>query len=187
LATPKGASTAPESVLALHAAIFILRPPHLKHTTAQRYQRCLAPYLGDRDGLDFPMAALMREPRGGWGSWYRYRQRPGEQVDKSTRHLSFDDFVRCYCQTDQPEFAKVGSQANFLAPKGHHPVDHIFRYTAMPAFVAFLQHRLSVQIDLPRINVSPKAELPLSPATQRRRRDFCARGPAIYAGIPATP
>ncbi|MEI6098166.1 MAG: hypothetical protein WCS20_07685 [Alphaproteobacteria bacterium] len=57
----------------------------------------------------------------------------------------------------------------------------------MPAFVAFLQHRLSVQIDLPRSNVSPKAELPLSPATQRRRRDFCARDPAIYAGIPVTP
>jgi hypothetical protein len=186
LATPKTASTALESVLAPHAAIVILRPPQLKHTNAQRYQRFLAPFLGDKDGLDFPMTALMREPRDWLGSWYRYRRRRGEQADKSTRHLSFDDFVRCYCQTDQPEFAKVGSQANFLAPKGHRPVDHIFRYETMPAFVAFLQHRLSVQIDLPRINVSPKAELTLSPVTQRLLREFCARDFELYADIRAT-
>jgi hypothetical protein len=187
LATPKTASTSLESVLAPRAAVIILRPPQLKHTNAQRYQRFLAPYIGDKDGRDFPTTALMREPRDWLGSWYRYRQRPDEQADKSTRNLSFDDFIRAYCQPEQPEFAKVGSQANFLAPSNHRPVDHIFRYEAMPAFIAFLQQRLSIQIDLPRLNVSPGADLPLSPATERLLRKFCARDFEIYAAIPIAP
>lgn len=185
LATPKTATTALESVLAPQAAIVVMRPPQLKHTNAQRYQRFVAPYLGDKDGTEFPTTALMREPRDWLGSWYRYRQRPDEVAGKSTRHLGFDDFVRGYCQDDQPEFARVGSQANFLAPKGSRPVDRIFRYEAMPSFLAFLQGRLSIQIDLPRLNVSPAAGLDLAPQTERLLAQVCARDFEIYANLPA--
>ena len=184
LATPKTGSTSIESVLASHASIAITRPPQLKHTNAQRYQRFLAPYLGDKTGQDFPMTALMREPRDWLGSWYRYRQRPDEARDKSTRNLSFDDFVRGYCQAAQPEFAKVGAQANFLAPNGHRPVDHIFRYEQMPVFVTFLQDRLGTQITLPHINVSPVAKLELTPQSDQLLHDFCARDFDIYASLP---
>ena len=184
LATPKTASTSIESALAPRAAIVISRPAQLKHTNAQRYQRFLAPYLGDKTGLDFPMTALMREPRDWLGSWYRYRQRPDEVADKSTRHLSFDDFVRAYCQAEQPEFAKVGAQATFLAPKGHRQVDHIFRYEQMDRFVDFLQRRLSIQIALPRVNISPEGALHLTPETEALMQSFCARDFDIYASLP---
>ena len=180
LATPKTASTAIESVLAPLAAVVILRPPQLKHTNAQRYQKMLAPFLGDAKGDEFAMTALMREPQDWLSSWYRYRQRPEEVPEKSTRDLSFDDFVRAYCREDQPEFARVGSQATFLAPKNHRPVDHVFRYEDIDDFVLFLQDRLNTRFDLPRLNVSPAGDGRLGPATAALLRQHCRRDFEIY-------
>lgn len=180
LATPKTASTALESVLAPLAAMVILRPPQLKHTNAQRYQRFIAPFIEDSSGKEFTLTALMREPCDWLGSWYRYRQRPEEVAEKSTRGMSFDAFVQGYCRDDKPEFARVGSQSNFLAPKGQRAVDHVFRYEDMPHFVAFLEGRLRIRITLPRLNVSPQAELQLSPQTKALLRSYCARDFEIY-------
>lgn len=183
LATPKTASTAIESALAPHAAVVILRPPHLKHANMQKYQRQLAPFLGDAGLEKLATCALMREPLDWLGSWYRYRQRPEEVPEKSTRRLSFDDFVQAYCQAEPPEFAKVGSQANFLAPEGLRRVDHVFRYEAMPAFLRFLEQRLGMPIALPVENVSPKADLVLSGQVEAGFRRHAARDLALYAGL----
>jgi hypothetical protein len=180
LATPKTASTAIETALAPLAAVVILRPPQLKHTNAQRFHRFLAPFLGDSASQDFTLTALMREPRDWLCSWYRYRQRPDEVPEKSTRHLSFDEFVQGYCRDVQPEFAKVGQQANFLVPKNHRPVDNIFRYEDMPHFLRFLEDRLNTHIDLPRVNVSPDGDAALSAKTESLLRQTCARDFEIY-------
>ncbi len=183
LATPKTASTAIETALAPHASVVVLRPPQLKHANAQKYQRQMAPFLGDAKGERFVTTALMREPLDWLGSWYRYRTRDGEAPDKSTRAMSFDDFVLAYCQAEQPEFAKVGAQATFLTPEGFRPVDHIFRYEKMNRFVGFLEKRLGLQITLPVENVSPAETLALSPAVAARLREFAARDFALYAGL----
>lgn len=183
LATPKTASTAIETALGPLAAIVVLRPAHLKHTNAQKYQRQVAPFLGDGKGVSFVTTALMREPVAWLGSWYRYRQRDGEVPEKSTRGMSFDEFVLSYCQTDQPEFARVGAQATFLKPEGFRPVDHIFRYERLDRFVGFLEKRLGTAISLPVENVSPAGSATLSTKVEAVLRDHCTRDFALYDGL----
>lgn len=183
LAVPKTGSTAIESALAPHAAVVILRPPQLKHANMQKYQRQLAPFLGDPKLEKLATCALMREPIDWLGSWYRYRQRPEEAPDKSTRGLSFDDFVAAYVRPEPPEFARVGAQANFLAPAGLRRVDHIFRYEDMPRFLRFLEQRLAMPITLATENVSLEAEMRLSPEVEARLRRHAARDFALYHAL----
>ena len=183
LATPKTASTAIETALSPLAAVVVMRPPQLKHTNAQKYQRHVAPFLGDAKGTAFVTTALMREPLDWLGSWYRYRQREGEVAEKSTRSLSFDDFIRAYCQDEQPEFAKVGAQATFLTPDGFRPVDHIFRYEDMGIFVRFLEKRLNTRIILPQVNLSPPGALDLSPAVRAQLLRHRAADFALYESL----
>ena len=184
LATPKTASTAVESALSSRAAIAILRPPQMKHATLQRVTRHLLPFMGETDGRDFAVTALMREPRDWLGSWYRYRQRPDEVPEKATRDLSFDQFVAAYCRPDQPEFAKVGSQANFLSYSGRNaPPLHIFRYEAMADFVRFLERRLNCTIELPALNVSPSGDLSLSPENTGLLKAHAAADFELYATL----
>jgi hypothetical protein len=183
LATPKTASTAIETALSPLAAVIVMRPPQLKHTNAQKYQRHVAPFLGDAKGTSFVTTALMREPLDWLGSWYRYRQREGEVAEKSTRCLSFDDFVRAYCLPEQPEFAKVGAQATFLTPDGFRPVDHVFRYEDMGTFVRFLEKRLNAAITLPQVNVSPPGKLDLSPAVRAQLLHHRAADFALYESL----
>ncbi len=154
LATPKTGSTALQSVLEPRAAISIQRPPLLKHTTLQRFQRFIDPYLEVSSGARFEVAALIREPRDWLGSWYRYRSRDDVQDQKrSTRGRSFDEFVNAWCDDPQLDFAAVGSQARFLQPRGGRGLDHLFRYDEIDSFVAFLEARLGLTITLPRLNV----------------------------------
>ncbi len=183
LANPKTGTTALEETLAPHAAIVVQRPPQLKHTGANRYHRFLAPYVGDGKDHKFTVVGVMREPIDWLGSWYRYRQRKDEVDDKSTRGKSFDDFVRAWCQETQPEFARVGSQAQFLAPIGGRQCDRIFRYDRMDRFLGFLEHKLQMKIDLPRVNVSPQGETRLSPDVESRLRDFGAREFEVYSSL----
>ena len=180
LATPKTASTAIETSLSPLAAVIVSRPAHLKHTNMQKYQRQMAPFLGDSIGERFATTALMREPEAWLSSWYRYRRRDGEVPEKSTREMSFDDFVLGYCQSEQPEFAKVGSQAVFLKPEGFRPVDYIFRYERMDLFVTFLEKRLGTAISLPVENVSPAGAPTLSRKVAAILHEHCARDFAIY-------
>lgn len=169
LATPKTGSTALAAALEPYAAWSIQRPPLLKHTTAQRYHRFIGPYLRAASGEDFMTVALMREPLDWLGSWYRFRQRPDLADPRhSTKDKSFDEFVESYCAKPQPGFANVGSQARFLTPPGKPPVDRIFRYEAMGDFVAFLEDRLKVKLQLDRLNVSPPAEVKISAQNLRQ-------------------
>ena len=183
LATPKTASTSIEEALAPIAAIVMLRPPQLKHTNAHRFHRFLKPFLQSSTEKDFALTALMREPRDWLNSWYRYRQRPDEVEDKCTRHISFDDFVQAYCEDKQPEFAKVGAQATFLAPPNKPAVDHVFRYENMGDFLHFLEDRLNTRIDLPKLNISPKGDDHLSAGTLALLQKSYARDFEIYESL----
>ena len=182
LATPKTGSTAIETALSGLASVVIMRPPQLKHTPAARFQRFLAPWLQAAQGDQFELCALMREPKDWLGSWYRYRQREGVPPARSTRGVSFDAFVRAYCSKDRPEYADVGSQAQFLSTKDG-AVDHIFRYERMEDFVDFLEERLDCSITLPRINVSPEGATELSRETGELLAKTCAADFALYESL----
>ncbi len=186
LATPKTGSTAIAAALESLAAVSIQRPPVLKHTTVHRYRRFVGPYLEAASKADWTLVAMMREPRDWLGSWYRFRSRE-DQADprKSTRGVSFDDFVRGWCSEPRPEFADVGSQAKFLRPRQGQGVDRLFRYEDIGAFVEFLEDRLGCEIVLPRVNVSPPGATDLSPETEALLHAAAAEDFALYAEIGA--
>lgn len=166
LATPKTGSTAIASALESLAAVSIQRPPLLKHTTVHRYRRFVGPFLEAASKDSFTVVALMREPRDWLGSWYRYRQREGTDAAKSTAGMSFDAFVRAWCEEPRPDFADVGSQERFLRPRQGVGVDRLFRYEEIDSFVHFLEDRLNCEIILPRLNVSPPGATELAPDTE---------------------
>lgn len=181
LSTPKTGSTALAAALESRASVAIEKPPVLKHTTLQRFHRFLGPYLEVSSGRRFEVAALIREPRDWLGSWYRYRSRDDiTDPTRSTKGMSFDTFVNAWCDTPQPEFAAVGSQARFLQPKGGKAVDHLFRHAEIEKLVRFLEDRLGGRIDLPRLNVSPPGALDLSPQTEARLRRTAAADFELY-------
>jgi len=187
LATPKTGSTALSVALEPLAAIAVHRPPALKHTTAQRFRRFLAPYLETASGERFDVVALMREPQDWLGSWYRYRQRDEiHGSDNSTEGLSFDQFVTAYMARPQPAFAQLGSQARFLGlADGSLGVDKLFCYEDIGRFVSFLEDRLDFEIVLPRVNVSPAGETRLSAHLQTRLQAHLAEDLALYARVKA--
>lgn len=185
LATPKTGSTAIEFALESLSSLVVQRPPVLKHTTAQRFHRFLGPFLNVASGgHDFEVVALMREPRDWLGSWYRYRQRD-ESVEpgRSTSKMTFDTFVQGWCAQEQPDFAKVGSQAKFLESKNGKGVDRIFRYEDIAAFTEFLEDRLGCEILLPRMNVSPAGATELSAQTTALLHKVGAREFDLYTSL----
>jgi hypothetical protein len=184
LATPKTASTAIEAALGGLAAVVIQRPRALKHTNAARFASFWKPYLAQAAGAEFEVAALMRHPRDWLGSWYRDGQRDDVEQDRSTRGMSFDDFVQAYCAPGpRPSYADVGSQAEFLGATGPARVDRLFRYEDLSGFLEFLEDRLGCEILLPRLNVSPLGNTSLSAATEARLREVCVADFALYAGL----
>lgn len=180
LATPKTGSTAIAAALESLAAVSIQRPPLLKHTTVHRYRRFIGPYLEAASKDTFTLVALMREPTDWLGSWYRFRQREETEPAKSTRDISFDEFVRAWCREDRPEFADVGSQGRFLRPRQGVGIDRLFRYEAIGTFVHFLEDRLGCEIILPRLNVSPEGATELTSATAALLREAAAEDFALY-------
>lgn len=180
LATPKTGSTAIAAALDSLAAVSIQRPPLLKHTTVHRYRRFIGPYLEAASKDSFTLVALMREPTDWLGSWYRFRQRDETDPGKSTKGMSFDDFVRAWCQEERPDFADVGSQAKFLRPRQGQGVDRLFRYEDIRTFVHFLEDRLGCEIILPRLNVSPPGTTEVSAETAALLREVAEEDFALY-------
>lgn len=184
LATPKTGSTAIEAALDSMAAMAIQRPPALKHVTLRDFHRHLCPYLEQVAGARFTVVALMREPASWLGSWYRTRQRDdGAEAAFSTRGISFDRFVNGWCDDPRPDFAAVGSQAEFLDPAGGRGLDHLFRYEEIERFTEFLEDRLGHEIILPRLNVSPDGNLDLAPETAARLQKAAAADFALYDSL----
>jgi Sulfotransferase family len=180
LATPKTGSTAIAAALESLAAVSIQRPPLLKHTTVHRYRRFIGPFLEAASKDTFTLVALMREPTDWLGSWYRFRQRDETDAGKSTKGMSFDDFVRAWCQDPRPDFADVGSQGKFLRPRQGVGVDRLFRYEEIDTFVHFLEDRLGCEIILPRLNVSPPGATVLTPETTALLRSYAAEDLDLY-------
>ena len=170
LAVPKTGTTALEQALLPHASAAILDPPGQKHVPAQQYRNRLSKFFEQRGKRPMELVAVMREPVDWLGSWYRYRARPQlSGKPNSTKGIGFDEFVAAWLEPRRPDFAEVGSQANFLTDdKGRPAVDRIFRYDRMADLVAFFETRLETALDVPRANVSPKGPVELSDTMRAR-------------------
>lgn len=189
LATPKTGSSALEQALRPRADIVLQGDPDLKHCTFQRYKWRMEKFIQIFEETPPQTVAMIRHPQDWLSSWFRFRH--GSWLvgtPRSTRGLSFDQFVEGYLSRPQPAFASVGRQSKFLIhPPTGDTVDHLFRYDAMPAFVAFLQARLGQPIPLERVNASPDWQVTLSPELQARLEDQFAEDYALYARALTTP
>ena len=176
LAVPKTGTTAIEGALAPRAGMVLRDPPHLKHSPVYRYRRFLAPFFEKAGGQEMETIAVIRHPVDWLSSWYRYRRR--DDLDgrpNSTKGMTFDAFVGEYTRGKPAPFANVGSQAKFVSDAdGVIAVDHLFRYEQQDKLIAFLSDRLSLRIDLPRLNVSPTMDVSLTPQTEAKLRRKCA-------------
>ncbi|WP_289150958.1 gamma-glutamyl kinase [uncultured Salipiger sp.] len=181
LAVPKTGSSAYETALAPHASMAVLDPPELKHAPVYRYNRFFRPMF-EKIGGEMELMAVVREPVSWLGSWYRYRQRPFlDGRPASTSGISFDEFVTAYTKGERPPFANVGSQSKFIEPRPNGTaVSHLFRYENQVGLVGFLEDRLGLTLDLPHSNVSPRAELQLSPKVEEVLRRKCAADFALW-------
>jgi hypothetical protein len=183
LMVPKTGTSAYVSALAPHASMVVSDPPELKHAPVYRYNRFFRPMFERVGGEEMELLAVVREPISWLGSWYRYRQRDfldGKRV--STKGLSFDAFCEAYAKGERPPFANVGSQAKFIEPRPNGvAVTHLYKYENQSGLLDFLEARLGQRIDLPRENVSPRRETPLSPAVEAKLRRKCAEDFATWA------
>jgi len=186
LAVPKTGTTALQTALRDRADIIVSDPPELKHAPVYRYNRFFRPMFEKVCNAHMETVAIMREPISWLGSWYRYRRRPFMKgKSNATFNVSFDDFVQAYLRGDQPDFAKVGSQAKFLEPRPNGTrVTHLFRYENPEPLAGFLAERLGEMPELKRENASPEMALELSEATEKKYRRKCAEEFALYQEIP---
>lgn len=182
LSTPKTGSTSIETALESLAHVAIRRPPELKHVGARRFRKHMEPLLEAASGTRFSTVALMRDPLSWLGSWYRYRQRDDiRDMPRSTAALTFEDAVQSYLAGEPGGPMSVGSQGQFLGLKdGAVAVDRVFRYENILQFVHFLEDRLGGEIILPRLNVSPKGDMSLTPETEARLRAHFAEEYDFY-------
>ncbi|GLO70496.1 gamma-glutamyl kinase [Phaeobacter inhibens] len=185
LSVPKTGTTAYQAALSARADMVFANPPQLKHAPVYRYNRWIRPMLAKVCNAEMELVAVMREPVSWLGSWYRFRQRDDLRGHtNSTLGISFDDFLRDACKGKPPPHADVGSQAKFLEaqPNGC-AVSHLFRYEDPNALHGFLKERLQTEIDLPRLNVSPQADLAPSSAALEVVRRKRADEFALYASL----
>lgn len=182
LAVPKTGTTAYHSALAARASMVITDPPDLKHAPLYRYDRFIRPIYEKVCNAELETLAVVREPVGWLGSWYRYRRRPFlDGQPNSTTGISFDDFVLGYLKGKRPAFSDVGSQVRFLQPRpGGAPVTHLFRHDEPEKLDAFLAERLGSPVRTRRENASPDMALGLSPDVEKRLRRKCAEEFELY-------
>ncbi len=186
-AVPKTGSTAYHVALRGKADITFSGKAALKHMTARKYERFLAPYLAQAHDMTPERVAVIRDPLEQLRSWYRYRQRAETKgKPNSAAGLSFDEFVLAAIDKNPPAFAQVGRQFNFVtAPDGQLRIDHLFAYERPIKLRSFLSQRLGQDIVTKQKNVSPPAPADISAEVEaalreKRREDF-----ELYARIMA--
>lgn len=190
LSVPKTGTTALEQALAPQAEIAFRSRPEIKHLNHRQYLNRIKPLLAPLGGAPFESVAVLREPLDWLRSWYRFRARDeliGHQ--NSTAQISFDRFLRDYLSTDRrPPYARLGRQSEFLIDADGTPaVEHVFRYEAMEALIAFLSERLGTPIRLKRANASPQAATDLDAETETMARAALAGEYALWQAARTTP
>lgn len=180
LAVPKTGTTAYEA--ALKGKADIVFRGRRKHMSAEAFDTHCAPFLKNAYELTPERIAVMRDPLDHMRSWYRYRRRDAlHGSKKSTANMSFEAFVTDAITRPVPPHANVGTQWKFLSLKdGRLPLHHLFAYERQEVFLKFLEARFGRAFELPQVNVSPRAEAPLSPETEAAFRAARAKDFALY-------
>ncbi|MDP3338815.1 gamma-glutamyl kinase [Frigidibacter sp.] len=172
-ATPKTGSTALEYALAPSCDVRLTGAPARRHTNMRTYEARMEPKVRALCPEEPDLVALVREPLDWLGSWYRYRARPGMKAPQnSTRGMSFEEFIAGYLSDTPPQPSRLGSQTDFMArADGSCGVTALFPYERFDEAAAYLRRKLETVAEPDAVNVSPVAELALSPELEARLRE----------------
>ncbi len=156
-----------------------------RHMPARGFHRKIAPWLARAFDLNPERIAVMREPEDQARSWYKYRCRAQiKDTSKSTRGLSFDEFILASISDKPPAFARIGTQSKMLTSQtGEVLVHHLFAYEKMPLLEAFLSARFGEEIRLKNKNASPGKAAELSPDVRAKFRTARADDYALYVRL----
>ena len=126
--------------------------------------------------------AVIRDPVERLGSWYRYRTRlDPSRNQRSTREISFEDFIEALLQGGEKVAESTGSQHSFLTDTaGEIGTTHLLAYDAFEQVVAFLEDRLDTPLTIERKNASPEMHLDASLELIGRLREARADEFALY-------
>jgi hypothetical protein len=181
LSTPKTGSTAIEAAFAHRAAMLIRRPSSLKHMTARRFERVIAPIL-DEFGYpreSYELVCVIREPVDWVASWWRYLSRPAVAGQPQyTGDLTFDEFAGRVVGRE----IKIGNLGRFVRnAEGQEVVSTMFRYDHLDRAVAWMAERLRVDApELEQTNVSPQRPMEISATTRARLEEHFAGQAKLY-------
>lgn len=172
--TPKTGSTAMEVALKPWADIAFYK--NRKHTPVGRYQRKVAPFLREAYGLEPETMAVIRAPLEHLRSWYRYRA--------ATLEVDFDGFVQAVLSETPPEWARIGTQLNFLIDKHNDlGITHLFADEAQPVLRGWLSTRMGEEITFKPQNISPNAPTSIAPKTLEVFEHRYAKEIALHARV----
>ena len=186
LAVPKTGTTAIESALRGRADIVYRRKPGLKHVSARKYKRAIAPFFEKTHDLTAETMAVIRDPLDQIRSWFRYRNK--DKLDghpNSAKGMSFEDYVLGFLSIDPPQPARLGTQYKFLTDNhGNVIVDHLFAYENLTVFKKFLNSRFGEEFEFRAKNVSPQAvDTSLSAGTEAMLRTRLADDFALHKAV----
>ncbi|MEM1079889.1 MAG: sulfotransferase family 2 domain-containing protein [Pseudomonadota bacterium] len=182
---PKTGSTALEAALLPHASLAVQAPPEHRHMNRRVFAAQWEDLLNRRYDRRFETVALLREPVARLRSWYRYRATPAfAETPLSTVEISFDDFIAATLEESPPPHARIGAQDRFVAkPGGGLGITHLFDYGQIDLARDWLATALGRDLQLPRRNVSPKRDAPLSEPLRARLSLARAAEFALYARV----
>ena len=143
---PKCASTSIEKALLPHCQLVTRDGEGIKHTSAARYNKYIRPFLNNKD---IETVCIMREPISWLHSWYRYRSREAIADPEHKRHshycghITFQQWVEAYLSEIRPEYAKLGSQKNYITDKdGEVCVNRIFKYEDLSMIQNYFKEKI---------------------------------------------
>ncbi len=186
LAVPKTGTTALETAFACHADFAARTRSQKKHMPAAQYRRTIDPWVQIACGGPAEVIAVFREPLDQLHSWYRYRQRLARTHPRSTRGMTFEQFMVQHLAPAPPPPARIPQQSGLVIYRsGGLAVDTLYRYDDFDALADELARRLGVEARVPRLNVSRRREQSdLSPATRRRFEAAYEPDYEIYESLP---
>ncbi|MEM1432622.1 MAG: hypothetical protein AAGG11_01055 [Pseudomonadota bacterium] len=167
LANRKCASSSLVNALRPHASVIAEADARLRHTNFRQYRSLVVPWLEactSEAVREYRVFALYREPTEWLSSWFRFRRMLRDEGADNTGNslppeLTWEAFLEACCSEPRPDYATVGSQADFVQDEsGSVGPDALFAYDKVDELVDALSAQVRRRIVLPNFNVSPAAD-----------------------------
>ena len=187
---PKCASTSIEKALLPYSQFNTRGDTQLKHTSFEKYNEFIKPFLNSSSKTNIETVCLMREPISWLHSWFKYLSR---DVLKSPEHknhhrycgdFTFEEWIIDYLSKKPPKYVVKRSQRSYLVSSdGTVGVDKIFKYEDMTSMQKYFEDKIGKKIEFPNLNISPIIEYKLTPQLENRLKSSLKEDYEIYNSL----